>query len=133
MAVSHLGHDVGGGGGQQHQLSPAAQLDVRLGVTVLAPEIQLDRPARDAPEGGGTDEVRRRRRHGDPDLAAGLDQLRDQVRDLVSGDAAADQDRDPEAADCGRNLSGFQRAHARSSAETPGSVRSRSPPARRRR
>ncbi|MNJ62198.1 hypothetical protein D3C77_580290 [compost metagenome] len=86
--MGQLGHEVGAGGGDQHGVRAARQVDVRHVVGhARIPGVHEDRPARQGLHGDGGDEVRGRLGHHHVDRGALFGHAPYQLGDFVAGDA----------------------------------------------
>ncbi|MNZ83420.1 hypothetical protein D3C78_1021470 [compost metagenome] len=88
-ALGQARHDVGGGGGDQHQVGPAGQFDMphgRFGGGIE--EVQVYRMAGQRLEGQGGDEFTAALSHHDTHLGALVAQTANQLSALVGSDTA---------------------------------------------
>ncbi|MNP12941.1 hypothetical protein D3C76_1051980 [compost metagenome] len=86
-ALGQARHDVGGGGGDQHQVGPAGQFDMphgRFGGGIE--EVQVYRMAGQRLEGQRSDELTAALSHHDTHLGALIAQTANQLSALVGGD-----------------------------------------------
>ncbi|MNZ67670.1 hypothetical protein D3C78_859250 [compost metagenome] len=112
-ALGHAGHEVGGGGGDQHQVGPFGQFDVahgRFGGRVE--QIHVYRVAGQRLQGQRGDEFSTTTGHDDAHLRAVLQESANQLGALVGGNAAPDAENDALAIQPLHRLAFFQRERA---------------------
>jgi len=98
--MRHLGHQVGGGGRDQHQIAIARQPDMPDILLILpGKEIGEDMVCRKRTDGKRGHELLRTLRHDRTHGSAAFPQAADEIEALVGRDAACDDEKDAFAAE----------------------------------